>query len=198
MNAPLRTALLIALATAGLGACSKTDSTAHDVAAAGSETTGMATAQPNPDDPCSLLTDGEVRAVFPGAQSGKRDHRQDEYGMATCIWELRTNQFGVQIFDSTTSADGEARGRMLGFLDPLKPALREQLAYDTVAGLGDEATAVAVKGDEQRGIFNDANLLVVRRGKKMLVLSTLRLVDDSTDASKRALQALAKASVARL
>ena len=118
--------------------------------------------------------------------------------MASCTWELPTSTLAVQIFKSTHSAGEELRGRMAGFLDPLQPGLREKIQYDTIAGLGDEAAAVAVKADQANGILADSAMLGIRRGERMAVLFTSTLVDGDAAGTKKALQELGRKAVTRL
>ena len=66
------------------------------------------------DDPCALVSKSQVREAFPGAESGKRDHSTDQYGIASCKWELPTSTLAAQTFKSTNSASDELRGRMAG------------------------------------------------------------------------------------
>jgi len=184
MHASLRLVITALIGVAALAACSKPEASS-DVAAVG-------------DDPCSIVSKDEVRAAFPGAEAGKRNHTMDQYGMASCTWELPTSTLAVQIFESTNSAGEEVRGRMLGFLDPLQPGLRDRIQYDTITGLGDEAVAVAVKADQAQGILADTAMLGMRKGALMAVLFTSTLVDGDPAASKQALQKLGGNAAPRL
>ena len=193
MNASLRSAVIAALMTAAaLCACSKPDASASEVAAATPTVAAVA------DDPCAIVSKTEVRAAFPGAESGKRNHTMDQYGMASCTWELPTSTLAVQIFKSTQTAGEELRGRMSGFLDPLQPGLREKVQYDSIAGLGDEAVTVAVKADQANGILADSAMLGIRRGERMAVLFTSTLIDGDAEGTKKALQALGRSAAPRL
>lgn len=187
MNISLRSPFFLAFVCGVvLAACSKQESST------------ASTAVGSTDDPCALVSKGQVRDAFAGAESGKRDHSMDQYGMASCTWELPTNTLAVQIFKSTNTAGEELRGRMLGFLDPLQPGLRETIQYDTVSGLGDEAVAVAVKADPAQGILADSAMLGIRKGDRMVVLFTRTLVDGDVTATGKALEALGRNAAARL
>lgn len=150
------------------------------------------------DDPCAIVSKSDVSKVFPGAESGKPDHSMDQYGMASCTWELPTNTLAVQTFKSTNSTGEELRGRMLGFLDPLQPGLREKIQYDTIAGLGDEAVVTAVKADAAQGVLSDSAMLGIRKGDRMVVLFTRALVEGDAAATKKALEVLGKKAASRL
>jgi len=192
MNAPIRINVLAALlSVAALPACSKPDASMPQVGSAIPEVAAVS------DDPCAIVSKDEVRAAFPGAEAGKRNHTMDQYGMASCTWELPTSMLAVQIFKSTNTANEEVRGRMLGSLDPLQPGLRGKIQYDTIAGLGDEAVAVAVKADQPNGILADAAMLGIRKGDRMAVLFTSKLVGD-VDATKQALRTLGVNAASRL
>jgi hypothetical protein len=183
MTVSLRFAVLAALLCGtGVVACSKSESSV---------------AGPT-DDPCAIVSKGEVRDVFPGAETGKRDHSTDQYGLASCTWELPTNTLAVQTFKSTNSAEEELRGRMLGFLDPLQPGLREKIQYDAIAGLGDEAVVTAVKADAAQGVLADSAMLGIRKGDRMTVLFTRTLVDGDVTATTKALEALGRSAAPRL
>lgn len=192
MHASLRLAITALISVAALAACSKPDAASGEVASTIPEVAASG------DDPCAIVSKNEVRAVFPGAEAGKRNHTMDQYGMASCTWELPTSKLAVQIFTSTNTAGEEVRGRMLGFLDPLQPGLRGKIQYDTIAGLGDEAVAVAVKADQAQGILADTAMLGIRKGSRMAVLFTSTLVDGDPAASKKALQALGGSAASRL
>ena len=193
MTASLRRAIFAALYCGiSLAACSKPEGAAAAADSASISTTASS------DDPCTLVSESEVRAAFAGAKPAKRDHSLDKYDIASCTWELPTNTLAVQTFKSTNTAGEELRGRMLGFLDPLQPKLRESIQYDPIAGLGDEAVVVAVKADQANGILADTAMLGIRKADRMAVIFTSTLVDGDVAASKTALRALAGKAAARL
>jgi len=192
MNASIRSLLTALLSAAALAACSKPDASATEVAAAVPSVVAVS------DDPCAIVSKSEVREAFPGAESGKPNHSMDQYGMASCTWELPASTLAVQIFKSTNTAGEELRGRMLGVLDPLKPGLRDSIQYDTIAGLGDESVTAAVKADQAQGILADSAMLGIRKGDRMAVLFTSTLVDGDVAASRKALEALGRHAAARL
>jgi hypothetical protein len=182
MNALFSSTALLACLCVLLAACAKSESSVNTSAG----------------DPCALVSKSEVREAFPGAESGQRDHSMDQYGMASCTWELPTSKLAVQTFKSTQTAGEELRGRMLGFLDPLRAGLREKIQYDTITGLGDDAVVMAVKADAAEGILADSAMLGIRRGDRMAVLFTSTLIDGDAAATKKALQALGRSAAARL
>ncbi|MEO8062898.1 MAG: hypothetical protein ABI821_09125 [Pseudomonadota bacterium] len=190
-----RTALMTALfAAATLSGCSQQKSA--DVTA---DAPAPAAASAGPtDDPCQLVSDGEMKQSFAGAGPGKRNHSVDQYGIATCSWDSPTNTIVVQIFAAKGSAADEVRSRMDGYVDPINPGARAQVQYVTIAGLGDEATVSAVKADAAKGILSDGAVLGVRHGKRMAILFAQNLVDGDTAVTIKALQQLGENAAARL
>lgn len=149
--------------------------------------------------PCSLLKQGEVTAVFAGAKAGKADTSREEYGITACIWETAQSSFVAQYWQAAdASAQDEASGLMLGVMDPLKPAARNSIQYETFAGIGDQAIAAVEKKDEQRGVLSDMAMLVVKRGDKVLVLIAPELARMERANALAALQSLGQSSVSRL
>jgi PBP1b-binding outer membrane lipoprotein LpoB len=162
------------------------------------ETAVSAEAASPTDDPCALITDGDVRQQFPGAASGKRDSRLDQYGIASCTWNSPTNTFIVQLFKAKGSAEDELRSRISGNVDPVKPGAGAKIRYETIGGVGDEAKLAVEKADAQEGILADSAVLVARRGERMAVLFTSALVEGERASTAKALEALAQRAARRL
>jgi hypothetical protein len=162
------------------------------------ETAVSAEAASPTDDPCTLITDGDVRQQFPGAASGKRDSRLDQYGIASCTWNSPTNTFIVQLFKAKGSAEDELRSRISGNVDPMKPGAGAKIRYETIGGVGDEAKLAVEKADAQDGILADSAVLVARRGERMAVLFTSALVEGERASTAKALEALAQRAARRL
>lgn len=162
------------------------------------ETAVSAEAASPTDDPCALITDGDVRQQFAGAASGKRDSRLDKYGIATCTWSSTANTFIVQLFKAKGSAEDELRSRMSGNIDPLKPGAGAQVRYETIGGVGDEAMLAVEKASAPDGILADSAVLVARRGERMAVLFTSALIENERAPTAKALEALALGAARRL
>jgi hypothetical protein len=169
---------------------------------AGDAKTAPAASSPEPTgptgDPCALVSDSSVRKAFADAKPGKRDHRLDKYEIATCMWETPTNGLALQLFKAAGSARDEVRSRASGVLDPVSKSAGDKFRYETVAGVGDEATVLAEAGDQANGIYNDIAVMGIRKGEKMLVLFSPQLIDGDRAATIKALEALGRNAAARM
>ncbi len=152
------------------------------------------------DDPCSLLTDAEVRKAFPGAAAGKREHGLDEHGIRTCLWDTPTDRFVVQTFAAKSgSVEDELRGRMLGSLDPLMVGAADQVRYETIEGIGDQTMLVVEKADPQRGILADTAVLVTQhRGRKAVLFTGSSLAGGDRASALEVLETLGRSTTERL
>lgn len=186
--------LITLLGGCALAACSPQDAA---TAAAPAAPISADTAAPT-DDPCALVTDTEVRKVLGDSAAGKRDHKLDKYGIATCTWDASHNTFVVQIFKAKGSVAEELRSRMSGSVDPLKPGAADRVKYETLAGVGDETMLVAEKANAEQGVLADTAVLVTRRGERMAVLFTNPLVKGDRAASMKALETLGRSAAPRL
>ena len=150
--------------------------------------------------PCRLLQMGEVESVFSGAKDGEVDNSRQQYGISACIWPTARNRFAAQYWSSVgASARDEASGLMLAAIDPLKgPSARNNIRYEEIAGVGEEAVAIVEPKDESRGVLDDVAVLVARRGDHILVLTAPELVRSERTQALRELQALGKSAVERL
>lgn len=152
------------------------------------------------DDPCNLLTDAEVRQVFSGAASGKRDHSVDKYGILSCVWEAPIDRLIVQAFDAKPDTlAGELRSRVQGFVDPMMAGAADRIRYETIAGVGDQAIAVVEKADPEHGILADMAQLVTRRGERGVILFTgASLANGDRASALSELEKLGRSAVKRL
>jgi hypothetical protein len=172
----LRCILAIALSVGGLCACSRTNQDAHPAASASAsapatDAPASAVATGPVDNACGLLTDSEVRAVFPQAASGKRNTESLQYGLDRCAWKTPTGQIGIEVSKVEAVAfEGELRAELQGAVDPRIQGALDHLRFESVAGIGDHAIAVLEKADAQRGILTDIDLLAIQRGHRMAVL----------------------------
>lgn len=150
--------------------------------------------------PCQLLTDSEVRDVFPGAAAGARDGTLDKYGIATCRWDLPTDRFVVQMLKTGSgSVADELRSRASGSVDPMTQGAMERVRFETVAGVGDEAMAIVEKADASSGILSDMAVLVMQRGEHRAVLFTgTSLAGGGRAAALKSLEALGRSAAKRL
>ncbi|MGZ5238274.1 MAG: DUF3558 family protein, partial [Caldimonas sp.] len=176
------TSIAIVLAGAGslLAACSPPAEAPAPKAAqpAPAETSAAAPAAAAPagDDPCRLLNDAEVRAVFPSAKAGVRETTREKYGIRACTWKTEAGTFALQRWTAKAgSVDNEIRGLALGFVDPVNPAAQTAVRYDNVPGVGDQAMALVEARDDKRGVLTDAAILVTQRGDQLVELQSQEL-----------------------
>lgn len=149
---------------------------------------------------CRLLESSEVRAVFAGAKTGEADESRKQYGITACTWSTPRGTLVVQFWASeNSSAKDEARGLIQGVLDPLKgDAARNNVRYENVSGVGEQAVAVIETKDAQRGVLTDFAMLVAQRGDRILVLIAPELARSERTKALEGLQALGKSAVSRL
>lgn len=123
------------------------------------------------DNVCALLTDAEIRHVFPDAASGKRNTESLQYGLDRCAWKTATGQIGVEASNVEAGAfENDLRGELQGAVDPRVNRALDRIQFHQVDGIGDHAVAVLEKADPQRGIYADITLLAIQRGHRMAVL----------------------------
>jgi hypothetical protein len=149
-------------------------------------------------NPCRLLSDAEVAAVFRGSKSGIPERTREKYGITACVWSTPGGSFAVQLWTGEPgTAEDEIRGLMIGIVDPLKPSAQGSVRFETV-DVGERAMVAIEKQDAQRGILNDAAVLVTQRGEQILVLQSTELARRERPAALAALTSLAKQAVSRL
>jgi hypothetical protein len=168
-------ALVVLVGSCLLFGCSQRDPsvrTAH-IASTASVESRNAELNVATNDACSLLSDDDVSKAFPGAASGKSDRSLESHGIHTCTWETPTDHFVLQISDTQSgSLEDELRSRMSGSIDPRMPGAGNQVRYETIRGIGDDAMLVLEKTDHKNGILADAAVMVTQRGHRRAVLFT--------------------------
>lgn len=159
-----------------------------------------AQAQPKepPGDACKLLTDAEVRRVFPDAKAAKRDTKLDQYGIGSCIWEHPGGRFAIQLTKKSGKIDDEIRGAASGNVDPLNRKARDAIRYVTVSDAGDAARAMVEPTDEKRGVIQGVAMLIAQRGDKQITLYSDQLPQRERDAALKALEELGRAAAKRI
>jgi len=151
------------------------------------------------DDACGLLSDADVRAVFPGAAAGVRETTRGKYGIRACVWETRGGRFALQRWTAKPgTVDNEIRGMAAGVLDPLKPAARNSVRYEALAGIGDQAMALVEAQNPSAGILADAAMLMTQRGDQLIELQSSELGRGDRAGALQSLSTLGRAAVARL
>lgn len=150
-------------------------------------------------DPCKLLTDAEVRKAFPDAKAGTVDHSLEEYGSISCLWDHPGGRFAVQVYKGTQGTiENEIRGMSLMFLDPLKPGAEQNVRYEIVKDVGDEARAIVETADEKKGFLTDSAILVAQRKSLQLTLMSTQLAKRDRSSALKILEDLGRAAAKRL
>ncbi|HET7161828.1 MAG TPA: hypothetical protein VFI32_04075 [Rhodanobacteraceae bacterium] len=151
------------------------------------------------DNACNLLTDAEVRAVYPNATAGKRNTESLQYGLDRCAWNTPAGQIGVEVSKVEAAAfPKELRAELQGAVDPRVQGALDGIKFHAVDGIGDHAIAVLEKGDAKRGIYTDIALLAIQRGHRMAVLMVHERASDAPLPSLDTLQNLGRRLALRL
>ena len=151
-------------------------------------------------DPCTLLTAAEVQQAFPGSKPGRLDRDLEKYGILRCEWILPMGRM-VLVSGSDDDSDNpvdEAKTMMMGFVDPLNAAAQRNVRIEQLPGVGDQAVAVVEREDKTKGITQNGALLVVRRGKRQIVVLANNLVRPDRVEALKVLSDLGKAIAKRL
>jgi hypothetical protein len=207
LPAMTRNALTAILLAVCLSACSRSGQDSAATAAAPVSPAMPATAQSTSssismdpvDNACALLTDGEVRNVFPDAAAGKRNTESLQYGLDRCAWETPTGQIGVEVSKvEAASFEKELRAELQGAVDPRIQHAVDRISFHHVDGIGDHAIAVLEKADAQRGIYADIALLAIQRRHRMAVLMVHRPSVNAPSPTLESLQGLGRRLAVRL
>ena len=147
-------------------------------------------------DPCALLTDAEVRKVFPDAKAGERDRSTDEFGIASCVWKHPGGRFALQV---QTSEPGTVKNEIEGLAGGATDMGADRnLRYETLSDVGDQAMAVVERADEARGILQDIAVLIAQRGDLQVNLMSSDLASRERAEALQTLAKLGRAAVQRL
>lgn len=158
-------------------------------------------AEPLPKvDPCSLLSQADVRRFFPAASTGRRERTREKYGIVACLWEYPQGRLVVQVTLGARpgSSMEEAQGIAFGFVDPLKPPKPGAIRYERIGGVGDEAVAVVEKADAKTGVLQNASYLYTQRVDRQLFIGTSELANGDRAAALKTLTELGRLAVPRL
>ena len=115
------------------------------------------------------------------------------------MWSGEFGRFVLQTWDAKGgSAEDEARGLVVGFVDPMSRESDAHVRYETVAGLAGPAVAVLETQDPAHGILNDIALLAtVKNDHAIVILSDDLARRERSDALAK-LRSLAQAASTRL
>ena len=151
-------------------------------------------------DPCTVVPLAEVQKAFPGARSGVRNPRLEEYGSTQCAWSDSREKvvFAVQESYGSNTAMQEAQGNATAFLDPTMRQSKASVRYETLSGIAPEAVAFVEPGDPKRGILGDGSLLVLRKGQHTLLLMSPVLPKRDRAAALKVYEDLGRLAARRL
>jgi len=177
--------------------CSRGDAPMQDTTQPAASSAASPTVAEGPTDhPCKLLTDTEVRRVFPGAQGGTI---RKESGVPTCSWKSSGGTFVIVLSSKELQPiEKEMKGWSLAFLDPLMPGAARAVRYETLSDVGDRAMAVVERADVPRGILTDLAALITQRQNRQALLFSTELATRERAAALRALADLGRAVAKRL
>jgi hypothetical protein len=125
-----------------------------------------------PGGACSLLTDAEVKASFPGAGAGVPDNGRAKYGILSCDWATSNGRVMVEFWknDSPTTARTEMQNASTGSVEPSKPNAQKAIHYQDLPNIGDSAVAAIARQDQAVGVTSDlAVVIVVTRARTITI-----------------------------
>ena len=178
-----------AATTAAPATGAATTAPAVTTSAAGAATTASSGGTASASDPCSLLTDAEVKRLAPAARHGKV-HKVG--GARICEW-LDANGIPFVQFQVYQAPASSLRAE-------LKNTIGAYGGYRIidVAGLGDEAAAAFQKADPAKGLSPGLAALTVRTGDRVLELATPRVDVRQSSPAFALVETLAAKALVRL
>ena len=152
-------------------------------------------------NPCALLTDAEVRRVFPDARPAARDTRFEQAGgdIASCVWQTSRGGFTASITRNAQPLGNEIREWSLLMVNPMgdQPRAGDKIRYEQVAGVGDAAMAVLEAPNAILPRTPGIAFLIARRGDRELILASQELPGRERAGGLAALAELAHAAMKR-
>ena len=152
-------------------------------------------------DPCTMLSNDDVRKAFPGAKPGERSRRLEKYGMTECQWKGPDGDLVLiaqESINSGGSAKDAAQGMADGIADPLKPGSRKSVRIETLSGVPVDNAAFIEAADPKRGILGDGAMLALRKGARGILLNAPSLPERDRTAALKTFENLGRAASARL
>lgn len=150
-------------------------------------------------NPCSLLTVSEISAVVAGAKPAMRDETREKYGISACEWKTARGRIGIETYKSPPNAvEDDIRGLAEGFVDPLRPGVKNNIRFEKIEGVGEKAMAIVETEDQKRGILTTVAMLVTQRGDTVLIVGSDELARMDRAKALAGLQKLGAAAAKRL
>ena len=152
-------------------------------------------------DPCQLLTDAEVRHVFPDAKSGQRERNEQLGGLSNvaCKWSSPGGLLYVQIFNRkpNESIETEIGLYTMNFITVPDFELARIVRLETVNNVGERALAAVEQADAQRHL-QDGAVIVFDRGPRTIFIVAPQLARRGRAAALKVLEELGRAVAKRL
>ena len=150
-------------------------------------------------NPCSLLTVSEISSVVAGVKPALRDETREKYGISACEWKTARGRIGLETYKGPPNAvENDIRGLAEGFVDPLRPGVKNNIRFEKIDGVGEKAMAVVETEDQTRGILTTVAMLVTQRGDTVLIVGSDELARMDRAKALAGLQKLGAAAVKRL
>lgn len=150
------------------------------------------------EGPCGLLTNEEVRRIFPDARNGTLDRRNEKHGILNCEWAHKGGRFMIVAGEEYQTPAEEARGWVDSFVDPMNGSASSRVRFETISGVGDAAVAVVERADKAKGFMQNGAYIVVRRAQRQVMLASPDLATRERAAALAALTELGRAAAGRL
>ncbi|MBB1257426.1 DUF3558 domain-containing protein [Streptomyces alkaliterrae] len=167
---PVRALAALAVPVVFLAACSGSEGSkeaAPDDKAAGASAGPSAEPKPEPvahktlPKPCDTLSEKTVKAVVPGAKSGKALNSEDQDSYGTCLWtgldeyDYRALSVALRRFDSDVTLGSGAK-RAAEHAGKQRDAIaandeNKNVEESELAGVGDSATGIAYETKKKDG-----------------------------------------------
>lgn len=153
-------------------------------------------------DPCQLLTDAEVRQVFPDAKSGQRERKDDgPLSFGACKWSSPKSAgvLYVQIFNRkpNESIESEIGLYTMNFITVPDFELARIVRLEKVNNVGERALAAVEQADAQRHL-QDGAVIVFDRGERTIYIVAPQLARRERAAALKVLEELGRAVAKRL
>jgi hypothetical protein len=151
--------------------------------------------------PCALLTTAEVQNALPGSKAGQLDRKLEKSGILRCQWDAPSGWLviisGGDGPEDSPKDEIETWAQVI--VDPVRGDVHRLVRFEAVRGVGDEAFAFVERRDQAKGILQDGAALVIRRGKRQVLVMSEELARNRERAEAlRLLGELGKAIAKRL
>lgn len=139
-------------------------------------------------DPCQLLTDAEVREIFPEATAGTLDRKLETHGVLSCFWDYPEGRLTAGLSELSEAFSIPIDTEIQGWSD-------SKVRIDKIEGVGDQARAAVERAD---GTPAEHAILIVRRGDRQAVLVSPDLARRDRAVALEALKELGRSLAPRL